>query len=142
MRYSFQTATEVIGNMRTVVSLGREVTMHDRFMSHLQEPYKSAMKKCHVIGFAFGFSQACVYFVYAAAFSLGAYLIEKSEMDFQDVLLWDLPNATLSSKAFRFFGITIFKNFPIVVSISDTIIVHENENENVLILSAIPSKSS
>lgn len=74
--------------MRTVVSLGLEVKMHDRFMGHLRGPYKSALKKGQIAGFAFGFSQACIYFVYAAAFVLGAYLIEQSEMDFEDVFLY------------------------------------------------------
>ena len=73
--------------MRTVCSLGREQTMHDRFMGHLQGPYKSALKKGQIAGFAFGFSQGCIYFVYAAAFVLGAYLIEKQEMNFEDVFL-------------------------------------------------------
>ncbi|KAK7508463.1 hypothetical protein BaRGS_00000029 [Batillaria attramentaria] len=79
-----KTATEAIENMRTVVSLGKEVTMHDRFMGHLETPYKGAMKKAHIVGFAFGFSQGCIYFVYAAAFTLGAYLIQEQEMQFED----------------------------------------------------------
>ena len=82
-----QTATEAIENIRTVVSLGRELTMHERFMGHLKGPYSSALKKGHLVGFAFGFSQGCIYFVYAAAFVLGAYLIEQSEMEFEDVFL-------------------------------------------------------
>nr|KAG5714212.1 hypothetical protein BaRGS_018429 [Batillaria attramentaria] len=82
-----KTATEAIENMRTVVSLGKEVTMHDRFMGHLETPYKGAMKKAHIVGFAFGFSQGCIYFVYAAAFTLGAYLIQEQEMQFEDVFL-------------------------------------------------------
>ena len=61
--------------------------MHARFMSHLKGPYEGALKKGHIVGFAFGFSQGCIYFVYAAAFVLGAYLIEQSEMDFEDVFL-------------------------------------------------------
>lgn len=82
-----QTATEAIENIRTVVSLGREVTMHKRFMNHLETPYRDALKKAHVVGFAFGFSQGIIYFVYAAAFVLGAYLIEQNEMSFDDVFL-------------------------------------------------------
>ena len=82
-----QTATEAIENIRTVVSLGREETMHKRFMTHLEGPYRGALKKGQLVGFAFGFSQGCIYFVYAAAFVLGAYLIEQSEMDFEDVFL-------------------------------------------------------
>ncbi|XP_076435076.1 ATP-dependent translocase ABCB1-like isoform X2 [Babylonia areolata] len=82
-----KTATEAIENMRTVVALGREVTMHERFMEHLRGPYNAALKKGHIVGFAFGFSQGCIYFVYASAFMLGAYLIEESEMDFEDVFL-------------------------------------------------------
>lgn len=82
-----KTATEAIENIRTVVSLGREVKMHDRFMHHLNGPYKSSLKKGQFAGFAFGFSQGCIYFVYAAAFYLGAYLIDHKEMGFEDVFL-------------------------------------------------------
>ncbi|XP_076435094.1 ATP-dependent translocase ABCB1-like [Babylonia areolata] len=82
-----KTATEAIENMRTVVALGREVTMHERFTKHLRGPYNAALKKGHIVGFAFGFSQGCMYFVYASAFMLGAYLIEESEMTFEDVFL-------------------------------------------------------
>ncbi|KAK7110228.1 ATP-dependent translocase ABCB1-like isoform X2 [Littorina saxatilis] len=82
-----KTATEAVENIRTVVSLGREVTMHKRFMMHLEGPYNAALKKGHIAAFAFGFSQGCIYFVYAAAFMLGAYLIEENEMDFEDVFL-------------------------------------------------------
>ena len=87
MWFFLQTATEAIESIRTVVSLGREVTMHKRFMDHLQGPYSSALKKGHIVGFAFGFSQGCMYFVYAAAFTLGAYLIEQNEMEFEDVFM-------------------------------------------------------
>lgn len=82
-----KTATEAIENIRTVVSLGREETMHKRFLGHLETPYKAALKKAHVVGFAFGFSQAVIYFVYAAAFVLGAYLIQEKKMVFEDVML-------------------------------------------------------
>ncbi|XP_076438755.1 ATP-dependent translocase ABCB1-like [Babylonia areolata] len=82
-----KTATEAIDNMRTVVALGREDTMHERFTKHLREPYNAALKKGHIVGFAFGFSQGCMYFVYASVFMLGAYLIEESEMTFEDVFL-------------------------------------------------------
>ncbi|KAL8602924.1 hypothetical protein ACOMHN_062619 [Nucella lapillus] len=82
-----KTATEAIENIRTVVSLGREVTMHQRFMDHLKGPFKGALRKGHFVGFAFGISQACIYFVYAAAFLLGAYLIEQSQTTFEDVFL-------------------------------------------------------
>ncbi|XP_076438744.1 ATP-dependent translocase ABCB1-like [Babylonia areolata] len=82
-----KTATEAIEYMRTVVALGREVTMQERFMEHLRGPYNATLKKGHIVGFAFGFSQGWLYFVYASAFMLGAYLIEESEMTFDDVFL-------------------------------------------------------
>ncbi|KAL8570376.1 hypothetical protein ACOMHN_035794 [Nucella lapillus] len=82
-----KTATEAIDNIRTVVSLGREVTMHALFMDHLKKPFSNGLRKGHIVGFAFGFSQGCIYFVYASAFVLGAYLIERSEMAFDDVFM-------------------------------------------------------
>ena len=45
------------------------------------------MLKAHVIGFAFGFSQAIIFFAYAAIFTFGAYLVEEGEIDFEEMFM-------------------------------------------------------
>ena len=54
-------------------------------MHELNIPYRAALKKAHVIGITFSFSQAIVFFAYAASFYFGAYLIEEGEMEYVDV---------------------------------------------------------
>jgi ATP-binding cassette subfamily B (MDR/TAP) protein 1 len=78
-------ATEGIENIRTVASLTKEDKIHDMYLSNLRTPYKAALKKAHVAGFAFSFSQSVIFFAYAAAFYFGAYMIKEREMDFIDV---------------------------------------------------------
>lgn len=43
------------------------------------------MKKAHVIGAAFSFSQSIIFFAYAAAFYYGAWLIENDNLGFTEM---------------------------------------------------------
>ncbi|XP_052792183.1 ATP-dependent translocase ABCB1-like isoform X2 [Mya arenaria] len=78
-------AIESIENIRTVASLTREDMFRKKFGDELDTPYRGALKKAHVIGISFSMSQAAMFFAYAASFWLGAYLIQKSEVDYVDV---------------------------------------------------------
>ncbi|XP_021367207.1 multidrug resistance protein 1-like isoform X1 [Mizuhopecten yessoensis] len=78
-------ATEAIENIRTVASLSREPKFFQLYTASLEHPYKAAMRKAHLVGLAFSFSQAVLFFAYAASFYFGAYLIRNNEMNFVDV---------------------------------------------------------
>ena len=80
-----QVAVESIENIRTVASLTREEVFYRSYMFELNIPYRQALKKAHVIGITFSFSQAIVFFAYAASFYYGAVLIEDNEMEYVDV---------------------------------------------------------
>ena len=56
-------------------------------MEKLNPPYTAALKKAHLVGAVFALSQGIIYFAYAASFVFGAYLIEESEMEYEDVFL-------------------------------------------------------
>ncbi|XP_069110403.1 phosphatidylcholine translocator ABCB4-like isoform X2 [Argopecten irradians] len=78
-------ATEAIENMRTVAGLSMEDKIFVLYIKSLEQPYREAIRKCHLTGLAFSVSQAMLYYAYAAAFYFGAYLIRENETEFGDV---------------------------------------------------------
>ena len=86
--------SEVVDNIRTVVSLTRESTFIDLYNGHVNIVYISARKRSFINGLMYGFSSCIMFFAYAVAFTYGSYLVENGELEFQNV--------------FRVFGAIIF----------------------------------
>ncbi|GMR45914.1 hypothetical protein PMAYCL1PPCAC_16109, partial [Pristionchus mayeri] len=79
-------ATEAMENVRTVHALTLEPNVVQRFNSFLDGPLKTATRKALMQGISYGISSSIFYFVYAAAFRFGLWLIVKEYSTPMDVL--------------------------------------------------------
>ncbi|XP_072009919.1 ATP-binding cassette sub-family B member 5-like isoform X2 [Engystomops pustulosus] len=80
-------ATEVVDNIRTVVSLTREETFENNYTQSLQKPYRNSQRKAQIYGICFAFSQSFIFFTYAASYRFGAYLIKVGRMNVEELML-------------------------------------------------------
>ncbi|XP_049336162.1 ATP-dependent translocase ABCB1 isoform X3 [Astyanax mexicanus] len=80
-------STETVENFRTVVALTKEEVFMQKFNESLSEPYKSALWKAPLYGMSFAVAQASSYFVRAAFFRFGAWLIAHCYAQYEDIYL-------------------------------------------------------
>nr|XP_042899922.1 uncharacterized protein LOC107456703 [Parasteatoda tepidariorum] len=78
-------ACETVENIKTVQSLTLEETFYERYVGHLLIPFMENKKNAKVYALAFAMSQAIMFFTYAAAFRLGAFLVARNDMVAVDV---------------------------------------------------------
>ncbi|XP_009993265.1 PREDICTED: multidrug resistance protein 1-like [Chaetura pelagica] len=80
-------STESVENIRTVVSLTREEAFYERYVASLNGPYRDALKKAPFYGLTYGVAQCANYFVDAAVFRFGAWLIAHCLSNFENVFI-------------------------------------------------------
>lgn len=82
-------SNESIGNIRTVAILNKQPYFAKKYCDLLDIPHTRSMKSAHLNGFILGFTNAVMFYAMAAAFSLGAYLVQKNlfEQDIERIML-------------------------------------------------------
>uniref|UniRef100_A0A8C0FWQ6 Uncharacterized protein n=1 Tax=Chelonoidis abingdonii TaxID=106734 RepID=A0A8C0FWQ6_CHEAB len=68
-------STEVVENIRTVASLSSEDAFCERYNASLNGPYRDSLTKALLYGLTYGIAQCATYFLEAAIFRFGGWLI-------------------------------------------------------------------
>lgn len=77
---STKVAVEVVSNIRTVVSLGRERMFYSKYMELLEPSLVSAKKLAHTRGLVFGVARSIFFFAYAACIGYGGQLVSEGSL--------------------------------------------------------------
>ncbi|XP_032552546.1 ATP-binding cassette sub-family B member 5 [Chiroxiphia lanceolata] len=80
-------STESVENIRTVASLTREEAFYEKYVTSLNGPYRDSLKKAPFYGFNYGVAQSAEYFINAAVFRFGAWLIANCLTNFENVFI-------------------------------------------------------
>ncbi|XP_075602154.1 ATP-binding cassette sub-family B member 5 isoform X2 [Balearica regulorum gibbericeps] len=80
-------STESVENIRTVASLTREEAFYERYVTSLNGPYRDSLTKAPFYGFTYGVAQCANYFINAAVFRFGAWLIAHCLSNFENVFI-------------------------------------------------------
>ncbi|XP_017479812.1 PREDICTED: multidrug resistance protein 1A [Rhagoletis zephyria] len=78
-------AVEVVSNIRTVASLGREEMFYQQYMDLLNPAMATAKKNTHFRGFVYGLARSLMFFAYAACMYYGGWCIVHKGMEFGNV---------------------------------------------------------
>ncbi|XP_026840827.1 multidrug resistance protein 1A [Drosophila persimilis] len=78
-------AVEVVSNIRTVVSLGREEMFHQTYIGMLIPSVNKAKKNTHFRGLVYGLARSLMFFAYAACMYYGTWCVINRGIMFGDV---------------------------------------------------------
>ncbi|EDV37529.1 uncharacterized protein Dana_GF13488 [Drosophila ananassae] len=85
MENSTKLAVEVVSNIRTVVSLGREEMFHRTYINMLIPAVEISKKNTHYRGALYGLARSLMFFAYAACMYYGAWCVVNRGLEFGDV---------------------------------------------------------
>ncbi|NWT66232.1 MDR1 protein, partial [Prunella himalayana] len=80
-------STESVENIRTVASLTKEEAFYERYVACLNNTYRKSLRKAPFYGFTYGIAQCSEYFINAAVFRFGAWLIANCLTNFENVFI-------------------------------------------------------
>ena len=104
---SAKLAIEAISNIRTVAGLRCEAKYVEMFTQLLDEPHRRTIKKSHLRGFIFGFSQGSQFIMYSVIMWYGGYLVQIGATSFSTVFTVAeaiMAGAWMMGNAFTFTG--------------------------------------
>lgn len=78
-------AVEVVSNVRTVVSLGRENMFHTQYVDLLEPSVKLAKRNTHYRGAVYGLARSIMFFAYATCMYYGGQLVVNTGLFYGDV---------------------------------------------------------
>ncbi|XP_058867702.1 ATP-dependent translocase ABCB1 [Acipenser ruthenus] len=87
LELSGKISTETVENIRTVVALTREDVFLGMYKESLQGPYRVSMSKAPLYGLTYAIAQAISFFVNAAIFRFGAWLIAHCITEYENVFV-------------------------------------------------------
>lgn len=87
MERSTKLAVEVVANIRTVVSLGREQMFHQKYVEFLLPSLAVSKRSSHIRGFVYGIARSLMFFAFAACMALGGHLVVNDGVKIQDVFV-------------------------------------------------------
>ncbi|XP_069585917.1 ATP-dependent translocase ABCB1-like isoform X3 [Ranitomeya imitator] len=80
-------STEVVENIRTVVSLNKEDVFYQKYNDCLSGTYRNLIKTAFIQGISYGIFQSIPYFLNASVFRIGSWLIAHCQLYFENVLI-------------------------------------------------------
>ncbi|XP_039593521.1 ATP-dependent translocase ABCB1-like isoform X2 [Polypterus senegalus] len=80
-------STETVENIRTVVSLTREEIFFKMYCKSLRGPYRAELYKSPLYGLTYAIGQSINFFVNAAVFRLGSWLIAHCQTQFENMYI-------------------------------------------------------
>ncbi|XP_037713457.1 ATP-dependent translocase ABCB1 [Drosophila subpulchrella] len=78
-------AVEVVSNIRTVVSLGREEMFHQSYIAMLIPAVEISKRNTHFRGIVYGLARSLMFFAYAACMYYGTWCVINRGIEFGDV---------------------------------------------------------
>lgn len=85
---STKVAVEVVSNIRTVVSLGRERMCYQQYVDLLEPSLVSAKRVTHIRGLVYGIARSLWFFAYAACMYYGGQLVAQNEASIATVFVY------------------------------------------------------
>ncbi|KAJ8290697.1 hypothetical protein GJAV_G00016440 [Gymnothorax javanicus] len=87
LELSGKISTEAVENIRTVAALSLEDVFYHKFMSSLTSPHRLGLHTAPIDGLTYGLFRTFPFFIRAAVFRLGAWLIAHCYTEYEDVFL-------------------------------------------------------